>query len=344
MADARPGAVHWMDHYVVPISDTDRWVSFHEQVLGAKEAMDTGGGNLRQQGSGAFVRPCPNAMAGGFRQPGALQPTKGLGEALPRYGHFIRSQDIDEHLRRLEFYDVPHTDPIRTSAEGQDGSAIYFEDPDGNQLEFWAPDNMPNGAMDDVGPLGVGKISSAVFESRDFARTADFYQHFWAIDPIQSSQIPIDTLSFALAGGGRIVFKKVDRLERRTGRGMHLAMVVREDEFMVFCQRLWDGISDLDPSNPETRAKYPNGLPPHTTTAMGRLRAGKLAGQGRTESDLPWPGGRSDSFVDWDDNHFHMVGGIPREGSMASYQGIYLEDRVLAAQGVATNRTGEAIG
>src|SRR5439155_984263 len=78
-------------------------------------------------------------------------------------------------LRRLDEQKIAHTDPIRTTEEGQEGTAIRFVDPDGNHYEFWAPARMPAGAMAGETPAKVGRISHAVYESRDLDRTADFF-------------------------------------------------------------------------------------------------------------------------------------------------------------------------
>src|SRR5688572_32221718 len=50
---------------------------------------------------------------------------------LFRSGYYVRPSEIDEHLRRLDAHQVPHQDPIATDEEGEEGTAIRFEDPDG---------------------------------------------------------------------------------------------------------------------------------------------------------------------------------------------------------------------
>src|SRR5437763_12416390 len=35
LEDQRPGAAYWVDHYVVPAADVDRWNRFYTNVLGA---------------------------------------------------------------------------------------------------------------------------------------------------------------------------------------------------------------------------------------------------------------------------------------------------------------------
>src|SRR6266545_4910218 len=147
--DQRPGTIYWIDHVAVPSNDLDKWIKFQLNVLGAKLERINGlttEARQRNQGIAAFCRT-PNSMVDGFlfsdQLPAAAEP----GAALPRFGFFIRPEDIDEHLRRLDEQQIAHTDPIRTTEEGQEGTAIRFVDPDGNHYEFWAPVHMPAGAM-----------------------------------------------------------------------------------------------------------------------------------------------------------------------------------------------------
>src|SRR5262249_50786130 len=145
---------------------------------------------------------------GGFIAKSPLPPTPGLGKGLPRYAFFIEAQDIDAHLRRLDEAGAVHSEPERTSAEGADGVAIFWQDTDGNQFEFWAPDEMPEGAMTDCGAERVGRISHAVFESRDLDRTAALFDRYCALEPSRRAGIATDTLVLPLASGGRLIFRK----------------------------------------------------------------------------------------------------------------------------------------
>src|SRR5688572_26500934 len=153
--DQRPGTVYWIDHYVVGSDDLERWGDFQTRVLGARGEKQPGRGILFQE-----LTSCSHH--GAMLSPDPLPPSAGLGKGLPRHGLFIRQEDIDKHLRRLDENKVPHLDPVRTSAEGDAGISIAWEDPDGNQFEFWAPDRLPAGAMVDETPVGVGRISHGV--------------------------------------------------------------------------------------------------------------------------------------------------------------------------------------
>lgn len=325
--DQRPGTIYWIDHYTVGTNDLDRWVDFHERLLGAK--TENASPERRQRG---IFQDLPNSHHGGFVMREALPPSAGVGKGLPRYALFVRPDDIDEHLRRLDACQAPHSGAARTSADGADGTAIYWEDPDGNQFEFWAPVHMPDGAMNDCGPLKVGRISHVTYESRDLQRTADFFNHFCALEPLAGADIGADTLVLPLAAGGRLVYKKVENLGHRTsGRGvyrdLHTALVVREEDFWPNYERAWAELPDWDFD--EQNGRYAgDGTALPARTALHGSPAGRV-----------WKAafGRGDDWYDWDTNLFHFFVGIPRDGSMATYEPHSIDDYMqpyLAARGL----------
>ncbi len=268
----------------------------------------------RRQQVGIFQDLAAPCHHGGFVQRIPVPKSKGLGKGLPRHGLFVRPQDIDDHLRRLDQYHVNHTDPVRTSADGDEGISILWEDPDGNQFEFWAADRMPEGAMDGAGPTKVGRISHGVFESRDLQRTTDFFNHYCALEPLRNSDIPADTLVLPLAAGGRLVFKKVETLgERTSGFGklnaMHDALVVRDEEFFPNYERMWAELPDWELDENKNFVGGGPDLPPRTALH------GSPAG--RKFFDVY---GRGDDWYDWDSNQFHFYGGVPQNGAMDQYE------------------------
>src|SRR5438093_13765951 len=192
--DQRPGTSYWIDHYVVGSDDLQRWADFEVKVIGAQPRNDPPRGIL-------FQDITPYCHHGAMLSPDPLPPSAGLGKGLPRHGLFIRQEDIDEHLRRLDQYKVPHLDPVRRSDEGDQGISIAWEDPDGNQFEFRAPDRLPPGAMTDATSVKVGRISHGVFECKDLKRATDHFVEFCALDPMVSPDIPKDTVVFPLVGG-----------------------------------------------------------------------------------------------------------------------------------------------
>jgi len=121
--DQRPGTIYWIDHFAVPSNDLDKWIRFQLNVLGAKLVRINGlttEARQRNQGIAAFCG-MPFSMVDGFMSSDQLPAAAEPGAALPRFGFFIRAEDIDEHLRRLDEQQVPHTDPIRTSAGARKG-------------------------------------------------------------------------------------------------------------------------------------------------------------------------------------------------------------------------------
>jgi len=322
--DQRPGAVYWIDHYAVPTKDLDRWVEWNANVLGATQPWhDTD--PAPGQAPRAIFRVLGGCHVIGFAQSVPIPPGKGLGKGLPRYGFYVRPEDIDQHLRRLDELGVPHTEPVRTSSEGEPGTAVYFQDDDENQFEFWAPDRMPDGAMEGASPQGVGRISHAVFESRDLDRTASFYSRYCGLEPAVGSDIPKDTMVLPMVAGARLIFKKVDELQMRTGgstkwQGVHNAFTVRDDEFIGAYERIWNELGEWDY---DQRAQGP---------APDAAQLGARTGMHGSDAGRKWKAmyGRGDQVYDWDTNSFHFVGGHSESPTLATYEGKYMEDYVDA--------------
>lgn len=330
--DQRPGTVYWIDHYAVGTNDLPRWIAFHEKVLGGQ----TWPTNPNRPQINAF-QELTNCRHAGFAQHEQLPPNAGPGNALPRYGLFIRTEDIDQHLRHLDACDVEHGDPIRTSADGEDGTAIYWVDPDGNQFEFWAPTHLPPGAMDDCGPLKIGRISHGVYESRDLQRTADFFNRYCALEPLVSADLAADTLVLPLAAGGRLIFKRTENPGlRTTGRGvlrdLHTALVLRTEDFWPAYERMWAELPEWD-FDAERDGVYQGDWESLTArTAIHPSPAGRAW-------HAAWH--RGDDWYDPDTNLFHFFSGVPTEGSWAKYDGHSIDERAdeyLAARGLTWTR------
>jgi predicted enzyme related to lactoylglutathione lyase len=306
--------VHWIDHWVVCTNDVERWWKFHTQVLNA-QLWDDPNGILR--GIGVFIN-FGRTRTGGFDNRRPMPPTLGLGKGLPRYGHYIRESEIDAHLQRLEAAGAAHSEPIRRTDDGEAGISIFWQDPDGNQFEFWAPEVMPEGAMAGCGPNAVGRISHGVFESRDLDRTAEFFARYCSVrpEPIGDPNV----LVLRLLGGARLVYHKVETLGGRTSgcglRDTHTALAVHANDYLPNYERMWAELPDWEGYDPAVRPPIadPGALP--ARTAMHGTRAGRK---------LHALTGRGDDFLDWDTNLFHFYGGQPVGESMAVYDGYSLE-------------------
>ena len=308
---SRPGTIQWIDHYVVCTNDISRWEAFHSRVLGARTEPDRSGGQMRAIG---LFQGWARGRHGGFISKAPLPPTRGLGKGLPRYGFYIAAADIDDHLRRLDDAGALRDDPVRTSAEGDAGTVIHWQDPDGNQFEFWAPDVLPDGAMDDCGDERVGRISHGTFESRDLDRTRTFFSRYCALEPVKSADIATDTLVLRLAAGGRLMFHKVETLEgRTTGCGLldaHTALLVHRDDFFSNYARVWAELPEweFDPLGNEP-VENPQDLPARTVLHPSPA--------GRKFKQITQ---RGDDWFDWDTNLFHFYGATPIGDSFARYE------------------------
>lgn len=329
--------MYWIDHYTVPTNDLERAIAFHERVLGVATMPDSG--LPRERGVfQAFAHP-EQLLHGGhchqglfvMREP--LPPSQELGAGFPRHAVFVRPEDLDEHRRRLDANAVVHSEPVRTSADGDDGTAIYWLDADGNQFEFWASQRMPDGAMHDTGPLKIGRISHLTYASRDLDRTAAFFERFCGLQPLRSADIAADTLVLPLAAGGRLVFKRATEPGlRASGRGVfsdcHTALVLRKEDFWPAYERMWAELPEW-PLDKATRRFEGDG----TTWPARTLIHGSPNGM-----KFHAAFGRGDDWIDPDCNLFHFVGGLPhRPGSMSSYDRFFLDDVMddyLAKRGV----------
>jgi len=313
LEDQRPGTVYWIDHYVVGSDDLNRWGDFMEKLLGARgEPRDAAPGGRARILFQDITRCCHH---GAMLSPDPLPASLGLGKGLPRHGLYIRQSDIDQHLRRLDQLNVPHLDPMRTSAEGDDGISIAWEDPDHNQFEFWAPDHLPAGAMKGETAVGVGRISHGVFECLDLQRAADHFAKYAALEPMVSADIPSDTIVLPLVGGPRLIYKKVDTFAQRSGGfgkllAAHDALVVRDEDFWPNYDRMWAGVPDWewDRASGKFVGAGPD-LPARTSRhgSPGGVQFFEVAGRG-------------DDWYDWDTNSFHFMGGAPFDEEFTEYE------------------------
>lgn len=320
---ARPGTIYWIDHYVVCTNDLERWAAFHEIVLGARRRPDPTG-ILADFG---LFQDVGMIRHGGFTGRKPLPPTRGLGTGLPRYAYYVDSADIPAHLARLDRAAAQHSDPVRTSSDGDPGTVIYWQDPDGNQFEFWAPDRLPAGAMHGAGDARVGRLSHGTFESRDLARTTAFFARYCALDPERNATIAADRLVFRLAAGGRMIFRKVDALEgRTTGCGLrdaHTALVVRDQDFFPNYARVFAGLPEWDfdavsgvlKETPEELLRLPARTALHPSGGGRKFKAATT---------------RGDDFFDWDTNMFHFYGALPVGGSYTVYEPLTVEDQIAS--------------
>jgi extradiol dioxygenase family protein len=315
------GSISWIDHYVVPTGDLTVWSEFYTNVLGAAPRWADRRNLLFTHLGRCHVGASPS------KEP--IAPSQGLGVGRPRYSWFIRPEEIAEHLRRLDVHEVPHSGPLTTSEEGEPGTAIRFVDPDGNQLEFWAPATMPEAAMADETDVKVGRIANAAFGSRDLDRTVEFYGRYCGLAPLRSNELDRRTIVFPLAGGGRLVFNEVAELGDRTGghmkyQGVHTALVIRDDVFLPAFEAMYRDLPEWD-HDPNVVGTVP-AAEAQALPARTGLHGSPIGPQWKAAF------GRGESFFDWDTNAFHYINAAPVDGSMATFEPVsqraYVERRL----------------
>jgi len=183
---------------------------------------------------------------------------------------------------------------------------------------------MPEGAMEVCTSEKVGRISHAVYGSRDLGRTAAFFEKYCGAQSEQSPKTAEGTLVLRLRAGGRIVYKLVDKVDERvSGHGtwwdMHTALTVRQEEFLPNYRRMWEGIPEEQGYKADLNLtlEQQEALPART-------------GLHRSPVGLKWKEicNRGDEFYDWDCHSFHFMGGKPlkNDGSMALYEAVEQEE------------------
>ena len=316
--DQRLGAMYWIDHFVVGTTDVAKWGDWSTEVLGASHAWNNTDASQR----GAVFRDLGGCHIAAFANQ-TMPPDPGLGNVYPRYGFYVRANDVDRQLKRFDQLGVRHSQPARQSGLGETGISVLFEDFDHNQYELWAPENLPESAMDGIGEIGIGRLSHVIFESRDLARTGRFYSRYCGIDALAAGSVDEGYLVFPLIGAGRVIFKQVSKLSLRTGSsifGAHTAFIVRNEEFVPAYEKLW---AELEEWNYDRRSEGPladpGALP--ARTGMHGSDAGRL-----------WKKiyGRGDAIIDDDTNNFHFVGGTSNEPTMIRYEAHYMEEHIAA--------------
>ena len=339
------GTVHWIDHFIVGTNDMVTWIDWAVNATGITRRP------IRGITTTARKKDVPimcflwwegeSCRIGAFLQPEVYPSGKPLGEDTPRCGFYIRPEDVDAHLKRLDRHNIPHTDPVRTADGGDEGTVIYFADPDGNQFEFWAPDHMPEGAMEICTSEGVGRISHAVYGSRDLGKTANFFETYCALQPEVSPNVAEGSLVLRLQAGGRLIYKLVDQTDERVaGHGpwwdMHTALTVRAEEFMPNYRRMWETLPE------EAMAKEEDTLSLEEEDALPAR-----TGLHRSPVGYRWKAifERGDEFYDWDGHAFHFFGGRPvkDDGSLALYT-IVDQDEYLTVVAVEAEKARAAQG
>jgi|RhiMetdeSRZDD1v2_1073273.scaffolds.fasta_scaffold67270_4 catechol 2,3-dioxygenase-like lactoylglutathione lyase family enzyme len=214
VAEIRYG-VESIDHIAIPVRDLPVNQKFYVEVLGLKfkTTRCNPDGSPRQ----TYVLAGNNII--GLHLPGiSAGPSS---SAAPRIGVSVtieRFQQVEQNLKLAK-----HTfrGPIEHSTEASLARSIYFDDPDGNHLEFCVRRSEPLSEC----------ISHTVFETCNLKKTLTFYTEvFGTAVPLacgNETLIPVQS-------GQMIGLVQVDEMSERSkkhGRGCHMAMDVPQDDF-----------------------------------------------------------------------------------------------------------------
>src|SRR5262245_18251586 len=214
VAEIRYG-VKTIDHIAIPVRDLDANQAFYLDVLGLKfkTTRRNPDGSPRQ----TYVLAGENII--GLHLPGiAAGPSDG---ACPRIGVSVsqeRFEQVQDNLKRANY---SFRGPVEHAVDAPLISSIYFDDPDGNHLEFCLRRSEPRSEC----------ISHTVFETLNLKKSLTFYSE------VLGTAVPIacgDEMMIPVQNGQMIGLVEVRELSNRSkkhGRGCHMAMDVPQEDF-----------------------------------------------------------------------------------------------------------------
>jgi catechol 2,3-dioxygenase-like lactoylglutathione lyase family enzyme len=207
--------IQTIDHIAIPVRDLGRNQDFYVDVLGLKfkTTRRNPDGSPRQTyvlaGDNIIGLHLPGVSAGSSTSPA---PRLGIGTCQERFA------ELQEKLKAIAY---PFIGPVEHPEDGPWIQSIYFDDPDGNHLEFCVRRREPLHEC----------ISHAVFETHSLKKTIAFYtKALGAGVPFSCGR---DTM-IPVQNGQMIGLVEVADLSERTkkhGRGCHTALNVTQEDF-----------------------------------------------------------------------------------------------------------------
>lgn len=214
VAEIRFG-VESIDHIAIPVRDLAINQAFYVDVLGLqfKTTRRNPDGTPRQ----TYVLAGNNII--GLHLPGVVAgPSL---SAAPRIGIGVTRERLEQTQQNLKAAHHPFRGPIEHGDDGPLALSIYFDDLDGNHLEFCLRRSEPLGEC----------ISHTVFETLNMKKAMTFYSE------ALGSGVPIasgNEMLIPAQNGQMIGLVEVEKLSDRSkkhGRGCHMAMDVPQDDF-----------------------------------------------------------------------------------------------------------------
>ncbi|MGH7831051.1 MAG: VOC family protein, partial [Candidatus Binatia bacterium] len=209
--------IQTIDHIAIPVRDLDLNQDFYLNVLGLKfkTRRSNPDGTPRQ----TYVLAGDNII--GLHLPGVQAGASTT--SAPRVAVSVSPERFDNVAKRLTEKGHRFKGPVEHRTESPFAQSLYFDDPDGNHLEFcirrWEPRHEC--------------ISHTVFEVQNLSKAIAFYTAaLGARAPISSG----DEVMLPVENGQMIGLLEVRELSERTkkhGRGCHMAMDVTQEDYDV---------------------------------------------------------------------------------------------------------------
>jgi catechol 2,3-dioxygenase-like lactoylglutathione lyase family enzyme len=214
VAEVRYG-VETIDHIAIPVRDLAANEAFYLNVLGLKykTTRRNPDGSPRQ----TYVLAGDNII--GLHLPGVIAGAS--SSTAPRIGVSVTCERFEQVERNLKAANRSFTGPVQHHDGDPLAQSIYFDDPDGNHLEFCIRRSEPLSEC----------ISHIVFETRELKKSIAFYTEAMGTGvPIGCGNEPM----IPVQNGQMIGLVEVVELSERSkkhGRGCHMAMEVRQEDF-----------------------------------------------------------------------------------------------------------------
>lgn len=209
--------IQTVDHIAVPVRDLEKNQNFYINTLGLKfkTTRRNPDGSPRQ----TYVLAGDNII--GLHLPGVNAGAS--PSSAPRIGVSVSEERFAEAQKRLKENRHPFTGPVEHPKDSPFAVSVYFDDPDGNHLEFCLRRREPRDEC----------ISHTVFETRDLNKAVEFYSQALGVGaPISCGR----EIMLPVENGQMIGLVEVTELSERSkkhGRGCHMAMDVTQEDYDV---------------------------------------------------------------------------------------------------------------
>jgi len=214
VAEIRYG-VETIDHIAIPVRDLETNQKFYTETLGLKfkTTRRNPDGSPRQ----TYVLAGENII--GLHLPGITAgPSSSAG---PRIGVSVSGERFAQIEASLRHASHPFNGPLEHSIDAPLERSIYFDDPDGNHLEFCVRRKGPTAEY----------ISHTVFETRNLKKALTFYSEALGTGTpvVCANETWVPTQNGQMIG--LLEVGELSARSKKHGRGCHMAMNVPQQDF-----------------------------------------------------------------------------------------------------------------